>query len=198
MPILTDSFIYLSIFSISFVSNVIPFGGPPYTIITATAILKLGDAYYWPLIVLASLGAILSKIIIYLAGKFFKKSLRKNRNIMFLSKVSDSNTFYIILFTLAVIPIFPFDDYLFIAAGAVEVSLLKAIFALVVAKLIKTALEVYIELKVILAISSLLTLAKPTIGAILTIAFIVFGIIIFKIDWEHYYNKIKGRIGRHI
>jgi len=195
MPILTDSLVYLSIFSISFVSNVIPFGGPPYTIITATAILKLGNSYYWPLIVLASLGAILSKIVIYLTGKLFKKSLRKNRNIMFLSKISNSDTFYIILFVLAVIPILPFDDYLFIAASAMEISLLKTVFALVVAKLIKTALEVFIELKVIVAISSLLTLAKPTIGAILTIAFVVFGIIIFKIDWEHYYNKIKGRIG---
>ncbi|MCE4623409.1 MAG: VTT domain-containing protein [Caldisphaeraceae archaeon] len=195
MSILADSLVYLSIFSISFVSNVIPFGGPPYTIITATAILKLGNSYYWPLIVLASLGAILSKIVIYLTGKLFKKSLRKNRNIAFLSRISNSDTFYIILFVLAVIPILPFDDYLFIAAGAMEISLLKAMFALVVAKLIKTALEVFIELKVIVAISSLLTLAKPTIGAILTIAFVAFGIIIFKIDWEHYYNKIKGRIG---
>ncbi len=184
----------LIIFWISFISNSIPFGGPPYTVVTATILVQLNYIYFWELIILASLGAILSKIILYYFGDIFKKHLSKNKNVNLLSKISNRYLFYIILFILAIIPILPFDDYLYLAAGAAKTSLYKMILVTSLAKFSKTTIEIFIELKVISLTSYILSISKPDVAIILTFLFIIIGIIGFKIDWEKEYYRIKNII----
>ncbi|MFP3227378.1 MAG: VTT domain-containing protein [Caldisphaera sp.] len=191
------AFLYytLLVFWISFISNAIPFGGPPYTIITATAIIQLNYSYFWELIILASLGAVLSKIVIYLFGFLFKKPLLRNKNVKLLLSLPDK---YILLtlFILSIIPILPFDDYLYIAGGAVKISLLKMILITLIAKFFKTTIEIFIELKVITLASYLFSISKPDVAVILTALFIAIGVIGFKIDWEKQYYKFKVMIGK--
>ncbi|MGC9133969.1 VTT domain-containing protein [Caldisphaera sp.] len=192
--IMNDAFYYLLlVFWISFVSNAIPFGGPPYTIITATAIIQLNYNYFWELIILASLGAILSKIIIYLFGSLFKKPLLKNKNVKMLSSLPNKYIL-LILFILSIIPVLPFDDYLYLAGGAAKISLLKMALIALIAKFSKTIIEIYIELKVITLASYLLSISKPDVAIILTVVFIAIGIAGFKIDWEKQYYKAKDVI----
>ncbi|WP_172633888.1 VTT domain-containing protein [Caldisphaera lagunensis] len=182
------------VFWISFISNVIPFGGPPYTIVTATILIQLNYIYFWELIIIASLGAILSKIIIYYSANIFRKPLSKNKNINLISKISNKYLFYIILFILAIIPVLPFDDYLYLAAGAARASLYKMILVTAIAKFSKTIIEILIELKVISLASYIFSISKPDVAILLTALFIIVGIIGFKIDWEKEYNKIKDAI----
>ncbi|MDP8002625.1 MAG: hypothetical protein ACP5M8_00510 [Caldisphaera sp.] len=187
-PFLTSTIVFI----LSFISNVIPFGGPPYTIVTVTLLFEIGFKYYWLFVFIASFGAILSKIVMFLVGKGFSRQLGKNKNVRLISKFSSKKIFYLILFILAIIPVLPFDDYLFIAGGAANISLIKMSSIVSIAKLIKTSLEIYIELKIIGIFSYILSISKPTIAVLLTVLFIAVGIIGFKLDWESIVHKIRA------
>lgn len=135
------------VFAISFVSNATPFFGAPYTVIASTILLKIGfSPSNFALIVFASgLGAALAKSVMYGIGYGVGSNLKNNKNVVFFHRLIKGRSFYVALFIAAVIPFFPFDDFIFLIGGAGNAPLLKMVEVTVVSKLIKSSVEIGIE-----------------------------------------------------
>jgi|BEDMetMinimDraft_2_1075160.scaffolds.fasta_scaffold01757_5 uncharacterized membrane protein YdjX (TVP38/TMEM64 family) len=184
------------LFLISFISNATPFFGTPYTIIAVTILIRIGvDLYSFIIgVVVTGLGASLSKTVMYAIGLILRRPLKQNKNMAFLAKFVQFKSFYVTLFTLALIPFFPFDDYLFLGAGVVKSSLTKLLYITTLAKILKSAIEMTLELTGIIAITRITRsfgITELEIGIISTVIFVILGYVLFKIDLEKYYNKIK-------
>ncbi len=175
---------------ITFASNATPFFGAPYTIIASIILLKQGftPINYIIISVITGISAAAAKIVMYGVGYGLKNPLKRNKNIQLLSKFISTKTkyFIIVLFILAILPGLPFDDYLFIGGGAVRASLQKMEGVAVVAKILKSFIEIYIESKGISFIHYITSLSDLEIGIISFIVFLVIGFILLKIDWEKY------------
>jgi hypothetical protein len=94
------------LFLISFISNATPFFGTPYTIIAVTILIRIGvDLYSFIIgVVVTGLGASLSKTVMYAIGLILRRPLKQNKNMAFLAKFVQFKSFYVTLFTLALIP----------------------------------------------------------------------------------------------
>ena len=184
----------IAIFIISFVTNATPFFGGPYTLISTTILLKYGvNPISLILVILVSgLGASTSKLVMYALGLVMRKPLKNNKNILFLHKISNHVGFYLGTFILSILPIIPFDDYVFLAVGIAKINLAKLFLISIAGKIIKSAIEINIELAGIGLISSLLDINALEISIISSIVFVILGIIMFKIDWEEILNKGKN------
>ncbi len=183
------------IFIISLASNALPFLGAPYTLIATYFIIKNGINIenFVIAIVISGLGAALAKTLTYALGFVLRKPLRRNKNIDILSKFSRSRYFKILLFILSVIPLLPFDDYLFIGGGVAKVSILNMLKVSILGKLTKSAVEIPLEVFGIIKISDVLNVGALTLTLIFSIAFIVLGVVLFLIDWETLYLKAKQK-----
>lgn len=170
------------------------FFGGPYTLISTTILLKYGvNPISLILVILVSgLGASTSKLVMYALGLAMRKPLKNNKNILFLHKISNRVGFYLGMFILSILPIIPFDDYVFLAVGIAKINLAKLFLISIAGKIIKSAIEINIELAGIGLISSLLDINALEISIISSIAFVILGIIMFKIDWEEILNKGKN------
>ena len=192
----------ISLFLISLVSNATPFFGASYTLIATTYLVDTGfNLESFAIVVfVTALGATLGKVVIYAGAFGLQKSLQKNKNVRLLGKWLGKRSFYLALFITALIPILPLDDYVYIGAGANKGRLAPMLGVTFIAKLAKSAFEIFLEFTGIIAISGFihhfLGLSNLELSIVLLLFFVVLGIAIYKIDWEPFLaraNKLFGR-----
>ena len=134
--------------------------------------------------------------LIYFGGFGFGTKLRENKNVQLLGKWLGKRSFYTAIFIAAVIPVLPLDDYIYIGAGANRGRLLPMLGVTVPAKIVKSAIEIWVEISGLIAINGLihgLGLNSLTLSIVLSAGFVVLGFILYKIDWQ---EILKGRISR--
>ncbi|MFP3044038.1 MAG: hypothetical protein RXO22_04650 [Thermocladium sp.] len=193
------AYLLLAIFAVSFAANATPFTGVSYTLIATTLLIRFDSSPSMIIlaIIASGLGAAVSKNVMYGAGAAMERWLKRNRNINLLRRVSGTRYFYLTLVILAILPGFPLEDYVYFGSGAARTPLLKLNAYMIMAKLIKSAVEIPLELMGLTMISnylSFLGLTPLDLGIISSAAFIVLGFIIFKIDWEKALRRIGVRI----
>jgi membrane protein YqaA with SNARE-associated domain len=193
-------FIYalIAVFIISFVSNALPFFGEAYTVYASLLLLDIGASPYNTLIVIivTAVGAAISKNVSYALGYALKRSLRKTSAVRLIGALSNKAPLWILVIVLAAIPGLPLDDYLYIGAGAAIISPLKLNTYVLVGKVIKSSVEIPIEL---LLFSSIYTAFRYSIGlslfqVIMAVIFTALAVVIFKIDWVKIYVKLQYRL----
>lgn len=184
-----------AVFVTSFLSNVSPFVGASYTILAALQLNFLGVTPYnfGVIVAVSALGATLAKVVIYFGAFGLKKQLIKNKNVRLIGRNSSRESFYAVLFAAALLPIFPFDDFIYIGAGATSASLGLMSLVTFGAKLLKSALEIALEVTILRDISGVLDLHRLDLTIALSLTFIGIGILVYKIDWEATYRRVMRR-----
>jgi hypothetical protein len=183
-------FSLVGLFVVSLVSNATPFLGASYTLIATTELIAFGlsvDAFVLVVVVTAA-GAAIGKLIIYGAAKGFKGWLSRNRNVQLLARWLQDRRFLVAVFVAAVIPVLPLDDYIYIGAGAAKTRVLPMFSVTIAAKLLKSTFEIGLELFGVIKITNFTTrflgLSRVDVSLLLTIVFVVLGVLLFKYDWE--------------
>lgn len=185
-------FTLAGLFVVSLVSNASPFFGASYTVIATTALVGFGfspEAFL--LVVLATAaGAAMGKLVIYTGAGAFNRQLSGNKNVQLIARWINHRRFLVAVFISAVIPLLPLDDYIYIAAGAAKARLAPMVSVTVVAKVIKSVVEIELEF---LGIVNVAGIARHAFGItsfdlsiILTVAFVALGVILFKVDWSRF------------
>lgn len=180
----------LIIFLISLVANATAFFGASYTLIATAYLATTGVSVgsFVTIVFVTALGATLGKLVIYYTAVGLKGSLQKNRNVKLLGTWLGRSGFYVGLFVTALLPVLPLDDYVYIGAGANRGKLAPMLGVTFLAKLAKSSFEIFLELSGILEISKLtnrfLGLSRFEISVVASVAFVVIGIAIYKVDWE--------------
>jgi hypothetical protein len=180
----------------SFLSNVSPFVGASYTLIATFQLVLLGyTAGNFLLVVLVSaVGATAAKVVIYYGAFGFKGLLLKNKNVRLMGRYSMKGPFYLVLFVAAIFPVFPFDDFIFIGGGATSTSLGLMAAVTLLAKVIKSGVEVWLEFTVLSGIAGLLGAQNLLVTAGLTAAFVVIGVVVYSLDWEKSLRRVGFRL----
>jgi len=185
------SFLYalVPLFLFSLISNATPFFGASYTFLATTELVANGvNLDNFGLVVLVTaIGASLGKIFVYAGGKGFQRTLQKNRNVRLIGKWLGRTGFYLALFVTALIPALPLDDYVYLGAGANSARLAPMLGVTFVAKLLKSSFEILLEITGIIGISKatrFLGLTRLDTSILLSMAMIVIGIAIYKMNWE--------------
>ena len=183
------------VLAVSFISNVFPFFGASYTLLAALQITLLGSTpiNFAVIVVASALGATLAKAVIYFGGFGFRGPLLRNKNVKLIEKYSKTGGFYLVLFVAALLPVFPFDDFIFIGAGAALASLGVMLLVTLAAKVVKSTVEVAIELAILRGLATIFDFHRLDITLALSAAFVVIGIVVYKVDWESAYQRITGR-----
>ena len=183
------------VLGVSFVSNVFPFFGASYTLLAALQISLLGStpSNFAVILMVSALGATLAKAFIYFGGLGFRDPLLRNRNVKLIERYSKTGGFYLVLFVAALLPVFPFDDFLFIGAGAALASLERMLLVTLAAKIAKSTVEVAIELAILSELASIFNFQSLEVTAALSAVFVVIGVVIDKVDWEAGYMRVTGR-----
>lgn len=179
----------------SFLSNVSPFVGASYTLIATLELTVLGfDPTTFLLVVIASaVGATAAKVVIYYGAFGFKGFLQRNRNVMLIGRYTMSGPFYLVLFVAAILPVFPFDDFLFIGAGATSASIGLISAVTLAAKVAKSFAEIWLEFTVLSGLAGALGTGSVYVTGGLTVAFIAIGVAVYKVDWEKLAARVFGR-----
>lgn len=185
----------LIVFAITFVSNIMPFAGAPYTVITSNLILIAGGtlpvmAFY---ILVSGVAAATAKVATYALGIALKRPLKENKNIAFLKRFSETRGFTMTLFVTAILPGLPLDDYLFIGGGVVRAPLTRMLAVTLLAKLLKSAVEVPLVTFGIIHVSSLTGVGALELTVISSLLFLLLGFVLLKVDWEKLYSSIKRK-----
>ena len=183
------------VLAVSFLSNVSPFFGASYTLLTTLQLTLLGFTVFnfLLLVVVSAVGATLAKVAIYYGAFELKGILRRNKNIRLIGKNSSTRKFYIALFATALLPVLPLDDFIYIGAGASAVSISLMALVTLTAKLLKSGVEVWLEFTILGDVSKILGINTVYTTVALSVAFIVIGIAIYKLDWEELYARVRGR-----
>jgi len=178
------------LFVVSLISNATPFFGASYTLIATAELITFGftPEGFLLIILITALGAAIGKLIIYGGAMGFSGKLKENKNVKLLGAWLQRRSFLIVVFITAVIPVLPLDDYLYIGAGAEKIRLLPMFSVTILAKIVKSAVEIWLEFLGILQITKtvhhLLGLTSLEFSILLSIVFIFLGIFLFKYDWE--------------
>jgi membrane protein YqaA with SNARE-associated domain len=190
------------LFLLSFVANATAFFGASYTLIATTELTATGvNLQSFAIVVfVTALGATLGKIVIYYTAVGLKNSLQRNRNVRLLGSWIGKTGFYLGLFIAALLPALPFDDYIYIGAGANRGKLAPMLGVTFIAKLLKSAFEILLELSGLLAITKLthhlLGLSRLELSIVASVAFVVLGIVTYKVDWEPFAMRVGRLLGR--
>jgi membrane protein YqaA with SNARE-associated domain len=190
------------IFLVSFVANATAFFGASYTLIATAELAAFGVSLesFITIVFVTALGATLGKLVIYYSAVGLKKTLQKNKNVKLLGTWLGKSGFYVGLFVTALLPVLPLDDYVYIGAGANRGKLAPMLGVTFLAKLAKSAFEILLELSGLLEISKLthrfLGLSRIQLSIVASLAFIVLGIAIYKIDWEPFVSRAGKLLGR--
>ncbi|MFP3239141.1 MAG: hypothetical protein RXQ00_08000 [Caldivirga sp.] len=186
-------------FAVSFISNVTPFFGAAYTVYASLILLDLKPTI--PLvalfIVVTALGAAVSKNIMYLIGVALRRPMSRGRNMVLLRGLLKLGYMWLIVVILATIPGLPLDDYVYVGTGAAGASLTRLNAYVLLGKLIKSAIEIPIELTMLRAAyeaTSMLGLTRLDLQIAFAVAFTVAGIMLYRLDWLSIYNWLRGRI----
>jgi hypothetical protein len=183
------------VFAVSFISNVSPFVGASYTLLATLYLTLIGPTpfNFVAVALVSAIGATAAKMVIYFGAFGFKGLLLKNKNVRLIGRYSSTGTFYLALFVTALLPVFPFDDYIYIGAGAVSASLRLMLGVTLLAKVAKSAAEIALEYTILRSLSDVLGFHRLDLTLLLTAAFIVIGIIVYKVDWEGAYDRLRGK-----
>jgi membrane protein YqaA with SNARE-associated domain len=191
----------LFLFFVSFVANATAFFGASYTLIATAELSATGvDLGSFALVVVVTaVGATLGKTVVYYSAFELKNTLQKNRNVRLLGRWIGRSGFYLGLFVTALLPILPLDDYVYIGAGANRGRLAPMLAVTLVAKLAKSAFEILLELSGLLEISrlthQLFGLSRLQLSIAASVAFVVLGVAIYKVDWEPIVEWVGRRSG---
>ena len=186
----------LFLFVIAFISNAPPFLGAPYTLLATTVLFAYGftiNAFVLVVLVTA-IGASLAKLVLYYGGKSAKGQLRKNRNVNLLERWLRHRSFLAVVFVTAVIPGLPLDDYVYIVAGANSAKLVRLFTVTFIAKLVKGFIEIgleYASFGQIFPETGLFGLSRLVTSILLSVVFLLFGIVFFKLDMEKLFSRLK-------
>ena len=183
------------VFVVSFLSNVSPFVGASYTLFAVLYLTLIGltPLNFVAIVAVSAVGAAAAKVVIYLGAYGFRSKLLRNRNVRLIGRYSTTGTFYLVLFVTALLPVFPFDDYIFIGAGAASASLGLMSAVTLLAKVLKSAVEIALEYTILRGLSSLFGIHRLDLTLLLTAVFIVLGVVVYKLDWEAVYRRIGGK-----
>ncbi len=141
--------------------------------------------------VFTAAGAAVGKLIIYGAAKGFQSRLSRIKNVQTLARWLQDRRFLVAVFITAVIPVLPLDDYLYIGAGAARTRLLPMFSVTIAAKVVKSTFEIALEFYGVLVITShLFGLSRVESSILLTIVFVVLGVLLFKYDWESILHRL--------
>ena len=185
---------YIFLFAVSFISNALPFGGAPYTLIGTFYAKELGLV---SVILITALGAASAKVVLYATGLGSRRLMERNKNYAFFERAIKKRSFLVALFITAIIPGLPLDDFLYLWGGAVKGDLLRMLAVTFAAKLLKSSIEIPLELFVLsiasqLTGTNLLSNVYFQVGAVAF--FVAIGVILFVIDWEKTLNHVKEKI----
>jgi len=184
------------LFVIAFISNATPFFGASYTLLATTVLFAYGftiNAFVLVVLVTA-IGASLAKLVLYYGGKSAKGQLRKNRNVNLLERWLRHRSFLAVVFVTAVIPGLPLDDYVYIVAGANSAKLVRLFTVTFLAKLVKGFIEIgleYASFGQIFPETGLFGLSRLVTSILLSVVFLLFGIVFFKLDMEKLFSRLK-------
>jgi len=183
------------VFVVSFLSNVSPFVGASYTLLATLYLTLVGPTpfNFVAIVIVSAIGATAAKVVIYFGAFGLRGMLLKNRNVQLIGRYSTSEAFYLVLFISALLPVFPFDDYIYIGAGAVSASLGFMSAVTLVAKMVKSGVEIALEFTILRDLSNLLGFHRFDLTLLLTAVFLVIGIGVYTIDWERLYKRTTGR-----
>lgn len=187
---LVSLLILLTLFAISFVTNATPFFGASYTLIATTELISAGFTVenFVIIVLVTGIGATAAKIILYSGALGFRRELTKNKNIKLFHEWLNKRSFFVALFVTAFIPALPLDDYIYIGAGANKANLPPMLGVTLLAKLAKSTVEIFLEFYGILDITGftkgILGLSTIEFSIILSVFFIVLGVVLYKLDWE--------------
>jgi hypothetical protein len=183
------------VFVFSFASNISPFVGASYTLFAVLYLSLIGPTpiNFVAIVIVSALGAAAAKVVIYVGALGLKNLLLRNQNVRLIGRYSTTDTFYFVLFVAALLPVFPFDDYIYIGAGASSVSLGLMSAVTLVAKVVKSGVEIALEYTILRELSGLLGIHRLDLTLLLTGVFIVLGIVVYKLDWEGVYRRIRGK-----
>jgi hypothetical protein len=183
----------------SFLSNVSPFVGASYTLIATLQLSVLGfTPWNFALVVLVSaVGAAAAKAVIYVGAFGLKDVLQRNRNVRLMGKYTLTEPFYLVLFVAALFPVFPFDDFIFIGGGAISASIGPMLGVTLLAKIIKSGVEVWLEFTVLSGLAGVLGGQSLLVTLGLTAVFVIIGIVLYSLDWERMLSRlgVKGQTG---
>ena len=177
----------------SFLSNVSPFVGASYTLMATFQLTLLGftPTNFILVVLLSATGATAAKVVIYYGAFGFREQLLKNKNVKLIGRYSLRSPFYLVLFLAAVLPVFPFDDFLFIGAGATSASIGIMSGVTLLAKVVKSSVEVWLEFTILGDVAGLLGAQSLVVTGALTAAFVVIGIVIYSVDWERVLRRLE-------
>jgi hypothetical protein len=180
---------------VSFLSNVSPFAGASYTLLATLQLTFLGFTpfNFLTIVLISALGATLAKVVIYYGAFGLREFLLRNKNVRLIGQSSRSDKFFLALFLTALLPVFPFDDFIYIGAGATSVSLGLMSLVTLSAKVLKSGVEVALEFTILRDLASTFGYHQLDLTIALTAAFVVIGILVYKVDWEATYRRIRKK-----
>ena len=186
--------VLIVVFVFSFLSNVSPFVGASYTLFAVLYLTLIGPTpvNFVAIVIVSAVGATVAKVVIYVGAFGFKNLLLRNKNVRLIGRYSATEAFYFVLFVTALLPVFPFDDYIYIGAGATSASLGLMSAVTLVAKVVKSVVEIALEYTILREMSGLLGIHRLDLTLLLTGVFVVIGVVVYKLDWEGVYRRIRG------
>ena len=182
----------------SFLSNVSPFVGGSYTLIATFELSALGfsPTNFLVVVLISAVGAAAAKVVIYYGAFGFKGLLQRNKNVRLIGRYSSTGPFYLALFVAAFLPVFPFDDFVFIGAGATSASVGLMTAVTLASKVAKSFVEILLEFTVLSGVASLLGTQSLLVTGALTVVFLVIGVVIFSVDWEAVIVRVRRQGGK--
>jgi len=178
------------------VSNATPFFGASYTLLATTVLFAYGFTIsaFVLVVLVTAVGASLAKLVLYYGGKSAKGQLRKNRNVNLLERWLQHRSFIAVVFVTAVIPGLPLDDYVYIVAGANSAKLVRLFTVTFFAKIVKGFVEIgveYASFGQIFPETGLFGSSRLVTSVLLSVLFLLLGIIFFKLDMEKLILRLK-------
>ena len=139
---------------------------------------------FWPPVLAASAGAASSKVIMYYFGVSLRRPLRRNRNVQFLARYSNTPWVYLLAFAAAAVPGIPLDDFVYMMSGASGLRPWAMALVALAAKFVKTAAEVAVVAEVALLISAALHVGQVYVLLVFAAGGVVAGVLTLVVDWE--------------
>ncbi len=189
------AWIVVVVLVVSFLSNVSPFFGASYTLVATLQLLLIGPSpFNFVVVVLVSaLGATTAKVVIFYGAFGLRGIIGGNKNIQLIGRNATKRKFYVALFVTALLPVLPLDDFIYIGAGASASSLGLMALVTLFAKILKSGFEVAIELTILRDIGQAFGFNRLDVTLVLIAAFVIIGILIYRLDWVKAYRKIRPR-----
>jgi len=191
-------FSILILFLVSLGSNATPFFGASYTLIATTALLADGFSLgnFVLIVFVTAIGASLGKLVLYVGGKRFRGRLERNKTVMVLGRMLERKSGLAVVFVTALIPGLPLDDYVYVGAGASSSRLTGMFIVNFLAKVLKGFLEIGLEyagLGRLYRATGLTGLSRLETSILLSVVFLIVGIVFYKVDLEKVISKLRHR-----